>query len=73
MKVVGSYEDPPDPPSTAHLAPPIGDFCAQLCNLDPSERPTIQEVLPMICNSNDHIIWIYLNIIHVSGNHSWRL
>ena len=29
MKVVGSYEDPPEPPSTAHLAP-LGDFCAQL-------------------------------------------
>ena len=48
MKVVGSYEDPPQPPSTTHLAPPIGDFCAQLCNFDPSKHPTIQEVLPMI-------------------------
>ena len=48
MKVVGSYEEPPQPPSTAHLAPPISEFCAQLCNLDPSKRPTIQEVLPMI-------------------------
>lgn len=48
MKVVGSYEDPPQPPSTAHLGPQISEFCDKLCSLDPSKRPTIQEVLPMI-------------------------
>ena len=47
MKVVGSYESPPQMPNTSHLPAPFGEFCSKLCNLDASQRPSIQ-VLEMI-------------------------
>lgn len=48
VKVVGSYDTPPEMPDTSHLCHPFGGFCSKLCQIEPSKRPNIQEVLRMV-------------------------
>lgn len=48
LKVLGSYNTPPEGPSTVHLHPSVQDLCSSLCNLDPSKRPSSEDVLKMI-------------------------
>lgn len=56
VKVVGSFEDPPQKPDTTHLHPPFGDLCSKMCNLDASMRPNSREVLEMIKNIQVKVI-----------------
>ena len=48
QKILGSYEVPPQGPSTSHLPPEIGELCSKLCNLDPSKRLKSQEALEVV-------------------------
>ena len=47
MKLLGSYNTPPEGPNTSHLPPKVQDLCSSLCNLDASERPSSKDVLRM--------------------------
>lgn len=38
------YATPPQMPSTAHLEAPFKELCTTMTDLDPSKRPSIQEV-----------------------------
>ena len=48
LKVLGSYNTPPQGPNTSHLPPMVQDLCAKLTNLEPSERPKSSDVLEMV-------------------------
>ena len=48
LKVLGSYDTPPQGPSTRHLPPVIQDLCTNLTNLDPSRRPESNDVLESV-------------------------
>lgn len=48
MKVVGSFDTPPQMPDTSHLDQPFGNLCSMLCQIDATKRPNIKEVLSMV-------------------------
>lgn len=45
LKVLGAFDVPPQGPSTSHLLPVYANLCSQMCSLDPTLRPTCNEVL----------------------------
>ena len=50
LKVLGSYNSPPEGPSTSHLTPSIQRLCTSLCNFEACKRPSSTEVLKIIEN-----------------------
>lgn len=48
MKVVGSFDTPPQMPDTSHLNQPFGNLCEKLCQIEASKRPKIGEVLQLL-------------------------
>lgn len=48
LKVLGSYQVPPQGPIITHLPQSIGDLCSKLCDLDPSKRPNSKEIFDEI-------------------------
>ena len=48
QKVLGSFQVPPESPSTCHLPPELGELCSKLCHLDPSRRLKSQEALQTV-------------------------
>lgn len=48
LRVMGSYQTPPQMPTVSHLKPDIGEICAQLCQLKPENRPTSSQVVDML-------------------------
>ena len=48
LKVLGSYNSPPQGPNTSHLPPMVQDLCTKLTNLEPSKRPKSNDVLEMV-------------------------
>ena len=48
LKVLGSYNTPPQGPNTSHLPPMVQDLCTKLTNLEPSKRPKSSDVLEMV-------------------------
>ena len=54
QKVLGSYEVPPQGPSTSHLPSDFDNLCSSMCALDPSKRPksleVYESVLSFICS-----------------------
>lgn len=48
QQVLGSYEVPPQGPSTSHLPSEIGNLCSKLCALDPSRRPKSHQVFEAV-------------------------
>lgn len=45
LKVLGSYNTPPQQPCTSHLMEVYSDLCSRMCNLEPTLRPSSTEVL----------------------------
>lgn len=45
MRVLGSFNSPPQPPSTDHLSPMFSDVCSKMCTLDATSRLTSEQVL----------------------------
>ena len=48
MRIVGSYETPPQMPDTSDIKEPFKDICYKLCQLDAANRPKSGEVLAML-------------------------
>ena len=45
QKILGTYNNPPQGPSTAHLCPTFAIICSQMCALEANSRPGSREVL----------------------------
>ena len=48
LKVCGSYNTPPCSPNLSHLKVDYFNICHSCCQLDPTSRPTIDEVVYML-------------------------
>ena len=50
MRVMGSYETPPQMPDTSDIKKPFDDICHKLCQLEAAKRPHSGDVLMMLKN-----------------------
>lgn len=50
VRVMGSYKTPPEMPGVSDLKADVREVCAQLCKLEPKNRPTISEVIQLLMN-----------------------
>ena len=48
MRVLGSYDSPPQMPSTSDIKEPFNKICHELCQLEPAKRPKSGDVLKML-------------------------
>ena len=48
VRIMGTYETPPQMPDTSHLKAPFSTICQQLCQLDATRRPKSGETLKML-------------------------
>ena len=48
VRILGTYDTPPQMPDTSHLKSPFSTICRQLCQLDATKRPNSQEALKML-------------------------
>ena len=48
LKVMGSYDTPPEMPDISHLNSDYQKICFELCQLQPDKRPNIAQVVGMI-------------------------
>jgi hypothetical protein len=48
LKVLGSYNIPPQRPNTSHLPSMLQDLCTKLTILEPNEHPKSSDILEMV-------------------------
>lgn len=48
VRIMGTYDTPPQTPDTSHLKTPFSAICQQLCQLDATRRPKSGEALIML-------------------------
>lgn len=48
VRVMGSYNNPPQMPGTSHLRDSFKKICVHLCQLQPNARPSSAEVIELL-------------------------
>lgn len=48
MRIISSYETPPQMPDTSGITQPFNEICNKLCQLEAAKRPTSGDVLVML-------------------------
>ena len=51
--IMGSYQTPPQMPNISHLQDDIQELVSELCQLDPKDRPTSDQVLHKLRHLRD--------------------